>query len=204
MTGNESWFNSKAGQQLASVATQRIAPLLWPLCGHNALVLQPCAQGLPLPALQCQPVIQLQRASTRFYGDIISDDAPLPFPNECMALVHAAFVLETSPNPNALLAEFTRLLLPEAHVSLLALNPYCPFRWSGAWRGLSLESGAFWTELLVKHGLEPLSVKALGAELVPPALRSVNFILARKRKSALTPLRTTANAVALARNSHPL
>ena len=198
MTGNENWFNSKAGQQLAATAMQRVAPVLWPLCGHNALVLQPCAQGLPVPALQCQPVIQLQRANERFYGDVIAVDTPLPFPNECMALVYAAFVLETSPNPNALLAECSRLLLPEAHVALLSLNPYFPFRYPGCWRHLSLQSGAFWSRSLLKHGLEPLSVKALGAELVPPALRSVNFILARKRKSALTPLRKNANAVALA------
>ena len=198
MTGENNWFETDKGQALAARGVASCAPWLWPLCGHNALVLQPCAKGLPLPSLQCAPVYELQRANGRFYGDIIAEDARLPMGNECMALVLAAFVLETAIDPAALIAECERVLVPEGHFAVLTLNPFSPTRLSGVWSGMHLETSSGWSAMLGDAGLELLRHERLG-KARPQALCSVNFMLLRKRKAALTPLRKNAAAVALAR-----
>jgi len=202
MTGENNWFETDKGQALAAQSVSACAPWLWPLCGHNALVLQPCAQGLPLPDLQCAPVYQLQRAQRRFYGDIIAEDARLPLANECMALVLAAFVMETAGNPEALVAECERVLLPEGHFALLTLNPFAPVRLTGVWSDMHLATAATWSAKLSEAGLDLIRHERLG-NARPPTLCSVNFLLLRKRKAALTPLRKNAAAVALARERTP-
>ena len=198
MTGENNWFETDKGQAAAAQGVALAAPWLWPLCGHNALVLQPCAQGLALPALQCAPRYQLQRANGRFYGDVIAEDHRLPLANECMALVVAAFVMETASDPAALIAECERILVPEGHLAVLLLNPFAPMRFSGAWSGLRLETASFWSAMLRDAGLDLIRHEHLGNARLQ-VLRSVNLLLLRKRKSALTPLRKNAAAVALAR-----
>ncbi len=202
MRGENDWFETAAGQALALDAMARVEPWLRPLVGHKALALLPCTQGLRLPALQCTPVLQLQRARGRLFGDLVADDARLPLVNDCLALVFAAFVLETSRDADALLAEFERLLVGEGHLALLALNPLAP-RWPGRWPGLALATTEARRAQLQRAGFDVLRQESIGAHYRPPALRPVNFLLARKRRAALTPIRKTAAAVALARESTP-
>jgi hypothetical protein len=59
----------------------------------------------------------------------------------------------------------------------------------------------FWQKMLQQQGLEPVRLESIGAATRPKAMRSVNFLLARKRKAALTPLRKNQSAVALAAQS---
>lgn len=193
MGGND-WFATESGQDLTSAAAAKVGPWLGYLAGHNALILQPCTQGLPAPALQFHSLTRLERANSRFYGDFQADDADLPLSSDCMALVYAAFVLETSPHPAALLREFERLLLAEGHLAILALNPFSPSRLGGKWRGLELHSAAYWTHALQATGFELLRRQRLGESYRPDVLCSVNFLLARKRKAALTPIRKHGNA----------
>ena len=202
MTGENNWFETDKGQMLAAESVSACASWLWPFCGHNALVLQPCAQGLALPALQCEPVYQVQRARGRFYGDIIAEDNPLPLVNECMALVLAAFVLETATDPGSLIAECARMLVPEGHFALLTLNPFAPVRLTGVWSDMHLATAATWSAKLSEAGLDLIRHERLG-NARPRALCSVNFLLLRKRKAALPPLRKNASAVALARERTP-
>ena len=202
MTREINWFATQAGQSLLAQAMQQAAPLVWPLCGHNALLLQPGAHSPAPPPLQCAPITHLWRS-----GD-------LPLAIHCIALVYAAFVLDTSENPMCLLQEFERLLVSEGHLALLTLNPNSLQRLSGAWRHLALKSRLQWSQCLQESGFEVIRHETLGplwasadkASVMagfsrPQGLRSVNFTLARKRKSALTPIRKTAKAVALARES---
>jgi hypothetical protein len=214
MTGEINWFASEAGQLLVAQSMQQAMPWVMPLCGHNALVLQPSKQIIVQPALQCAPVLSISRHNELFSGDFIAHDKNLPLASDCMALVYAAFVLETSVTPALLLAEFERLLLSEGHLALLTLNPYCPFRMSGRWKKFVLKSKAYWAQYLQHAGLELVQHQALGslwpsAAKQPPSvfscrpkpLRSVNFILAKKRKVAVTPIRKTSHAIALARET---
>jgi hypothetical protein len=214
MTREINWFATQAAHTLVAQAMQQAGPLVWPLCGHNALLLQPAMPLLPPPPLQCAPITRLWRSGNRFTGDIITDDRDLPLSSDCIALVYAAFVLETSEHQLCLLQEFERLLVSEGHLAVLTLNPHSLHRLSGVWRRLALKSRLQWAQCLQEAGFEVIRHEALGplwasadtASMTagfsrPRALRSVNFTLARKRKSALTPIRKTANAVALARES---
>lgn len=217
MKGENSWFATEAGQALVDQSMQQASPWVSPLCGHNALLLQPHAQMQFKPALQCGPPLHLSRHEELLIGDFIATDKTLPIASDCVALVYAAFVLETSATPALLLAEFERLLVSEGHLALFTLNPYSLYRCSARWKGLVLKPNGFWTQYLQNIGLEIVQHKALGPlwpsaerhssarnSYRPSALCSVNFILAKKRKLPLTPLRKTANAVALARElSHP-
>lgn len=193
------WFDSEAGRQLARSAMAASAPQLCHLAGHNALVLQPCA--CPPPSLPFRSLIGLQRDDARFCGDFHAEDAALPLANDCLALVFAAFVLESSPSPEALLCEFERVLLADGHLVLLALNPLCPSRLGGGWRGLALRGAGRLVRMLQAAGFELLDRGSIGEKHRPAVLRSVNFLLARKRRMPLTPLRKHSHAVALNRKT---
>lgn len=182
------------------MAADKAGPWLGHLVGHHALILQPCTQGLPAPALRFHSLIRLERARSRFFGDFQADDADLPLSSDCMALVYAAFVLETSPEPAWLLREFERLLLAEGHLAIMTLNPFSPSRLGGKWRGLALHSAGYWTRMLQDAGFELLRRESFGESYRPDVLCSVNFLLARKRKAALTPIRKHGKA-ALIRES---
>lgn len=194
MAGGSDWFATESGQSLTATATRRAGPLLEHLAGHNALILLPCTQGLPIPALRFRSLYRLERADARLYGDFRADDACLPLANDCLALVYAAFVLESSPDPEALVNEFERLLVAEGHLAVLALNPFSPARLDGKWRGLQLHGTLHWAHVLKRAGFELLLSESLGESYRPGVLCSVNFLLARKRKTALTPIRKHASA----------
>ncbi len=99
---------------MVAQAMQQAEPLLWPLCGHNALLLQPVMPLLPRAgtAVRADNPAMAQ-SGNRFAGDVITDDRDLPLSSDCIALVYAAFVLETSEHPLCLLQEFERLLVSE-------------------------------------------------------------------------------------------
>jgi hypothetical protein len=214
MTREINWFATQAGQSLLAQAMKQAEPILWPLCGHNALLLQPDERAGAVPRLQCAPVTRLYRRGSLLAGDFIADDRFMPLSSDCISLVYAAFVLESSASPERLIAESERLLVSEGHLGLLALNPFGIHRLSGDWRGLSLRTRQQWSDCLQQAGFEVIRHESLGPLWAGPqiktsspffprprALRSVNFLLAKKRKAALTPIRKTANTVALARES---
>lgn len=203
MIGENNWFNTDKGRWLMAKSLASCAPWVSPLCGHNALVLQSCMPEVSLPVLQCMPVYQLHRANRRLCGDVLAEDARLPLVNECMALVLAAFMLESTADPAALIAECERVLVPEGHLALLLLNPLAPMRLSGVWHGLRLLPASAWQAMLREAGLDLVRHHRLGRSR-PEALRSVNFLLLRKRKAALIPRRKNAMAAALAREQTPL
>lgn len=212
MTGENNWLATEAGHSLMVQSTLQAMPWVWPLCGHNALVLQPKMVGNIKPQLQCTPSFHLQYDQQNFTGDFISDESRLPLVNECMALVYAQFVLELSSNRLQLIAEIERILVAEGYLALLCLNPYSLCGVSGKWRNLQIEHNDYWSSLMLSAGFEICRSEIIGPywpsktisssdKIIrrPGLFRSTNFILARKRKSALTPLRKNANAVALAR-----
>ena len=212
MTREINWFATPAGQSLLAGAMLQAEPIIWPLCGHNALLLQPAAVDRPPPPMQCVPLTRLWRSGKRFSGDVLADGQNLPIASDCMALVYAAFILESAESPMGLLHEMERLLVSEGHLALLTLNPYSLNRLSGSWRHMALKSRVQWSRCLLDAGLEVVRHEMLGplwartgnapngsGSSRPSSLRSVNFLLARKRKAALTPIRKNTKAVALAR-----
>ncbi len=200
MVGENNWFNTSKGLALQIQAISAVSPWLWPICGHNALILKAAAQS-PEPAVQCSSVLVLQRDGAQWTGDAIADDRYLPLTGECISLVLAGFVLESAVQPEVLLSECARVLRPEGYLALLCLNPFSPSRLRGDWHYLQLRSTAYWYGQLLQQGLEPVRQESIGSATRPKALRSGHFPLARKRKAARTPLRKNHTAVALASQS---
>ncbi len=212
MNSENNWFATEAGHALIEQTMKQANKWLWPLCGHNALILQP---SLPIhlqPQLQCLPATYLQFCNKQFIGDFKTDDDCVPLVSECMALVYAQYVLEAIENPVELLNEFERVLVSEGHLALFSLNPYGIYHLSGQWRDIRLRSRHYWTNLLFQAGFEICHSESIGTfwpsksnassdKIVKSfsGLLPVNFILARKRKSVLTPLRNNASKIALAR-----
>jgi hypothetical protein len=212
MNSENNWFATDAGYALVEQAMLQAKPWLWPLCGHNALILQPCLPASLSPQLQCLPMTYLQHCNHQFMGDFKTDEYHLPLVNECMALVYAQFVLDLTENRTELLNEFQRVLLAVGHLAMFNLNPYGLYHLSGKWRGIEIKDKHYWSNLLFQAGFEICRFETIGAywpsrsmassdKIVKPlsVFRPVNFILARKRKSTLTPIRNSASKVAIAR-----
>ena len=212
MTGENNWFATEAGRAFIELNTLQAMPWVWPLCGHNALILQPDMSVRVEPPLQCTPSTYVQYRQQRFSGDFISNKSQIPLVNECMALIYVQFVLELTTDKLQLIAELERILVPEGYLAFLSLNPYSLYGVMGEWRKLNIENSDYWSSLLCKAGFEICRSETIGPywprktfnssdKIIkrPGSFRSANFILARKRKSTLTPVRKTANAVALAR-----
>jgi SAM-dependent methyltransferase len=212
MTGENNWFATEAGRAFIELSTLQAMPWVWPLCGHNALILQPEMSVRVEPQLQCAPKTYLQYRQQRFIGDFQSGVNQIPLVNECMALIYAQYVLELTTDRLHLTAEFERILVPEGYLAFLCMNPYSLYGVMGKWRNLKIENKGYWSSLLNNAGFEICRSETIGPywprkavsssdKIIkcPGSFRSANFILARKRKSALTPLRKKANAVALAR-----
>lgn len=212
MTGENNWFATETGRAFIELSAQQAMPWVWPLCGHNALIMQP---ELAVPVqnqLQCAPISYLQYRQQRFVGDFQSDESQIALVNECMALVYVQFVLELTTDRLQSIAEIERILVPEGYVAILSLNPFSLYGVMRKWRELRIENKEYWSSLLSDAGLEicrsetigpywPRKANSSSDKIIkqPGLFRTANFILARKRKSALTPLRKPANAVALAR-----
>lgn len=212
MYSENNWFATDAGSALVEQSMLQAKSWLWPLCGHNALILQPCLPASLRPQLQCLPMTFLQHGNHQFIGDFKTDDNHIPLVNECMALVYAQFVLDISDHRAELLQEFERVLVAEGHLALFNLNPYGLYHLTGKWRGIKIKDNHYWSNLLFQAGFEicrsetigaywPSRTKASSDKIVKPfsLFRPVNFILARKRKLTLTPIRNSAGKVAIAR-----
>lgn len=212
MNNENNWFATDAGHALVEQAIIMAEPWLWPLCGHNALILQPVLSEHMRPQLQCVPSTYLQHREHQFIGDFKTDEHIIPLVNECMALVYAQFILDTTKSKIELLQEFERILVSEGHLALFTLNAYAVYQLSGKWRNIHINNVQVWSNLLHQAGFEICRTESIGPfwpsktnkssdKIFKPfnVFRSVNFILARKRKSALTPLRNSAGKVALAR-----
>jgi hypothetical protein len=212
MNNENNWFATDAGHALVQQAILMAEPWLRPLYGHNALILQPVLSEYLRPQLQCEPSTYLQYCENQFIGDFKTAEHSIPLVNECMALVYAQFILDTTKCKIELLQEFERILVSEGHLALFNLNAYAVYQLSGKWRNINTKNLQTWSSLLHQSGFEICRTETIGPfwpsktnkssdKIFKPfnVFRSVNFILARKRKSALTPLRNSAGKVALAR-----
>jgi SAM-dependent methyltransferase len=158
-------------------------------------------------------IISLHREGSGFDGEIRCEDEQLPIADRSLSLVHALFVLESSPDPQALLQEFARVLKPEGFVLLITLNSWSPTRLRWAIQGVSGEASAnaenmareAGLEVMRRHHLGPVWARSPRNPRHPPAdpganrltdgLRAVSLLVLRHREAALTPLRkATRNA----------
>src|SRR4029079_4651152 len=110
----ERWFRLGPGRILIADALRRSTPELTRVFGHTGLYLRPLADvPAELSGNMLARIISLPRDGSGFDGQLRCQDEQLPIAERSLSLVHALFVLESSPDPQALLQEFARVLKPE-------------------------------------------------------------------------------------------
>lgn len=200
------WFRREATLGLVQEVQRQAVPELTRVFGHGGLYLRPAETlSATLSGNMLANVLSLYRRGGRLAGDLACDDHALPVASGCLSLVYALFVLETSPDPAALLAESARVLKPDGVALILSLNPWAPAHLRWAFKGLKAEDAATVAAQVRDAGLEVQRRHYLGPVWAPPQavdlgsgrkpgplsrLRMASLIVARRRDPGLTPIRS--------------
>jgi len=207
------WFRLGPGRALIADALRQAIPELTRVFGHTGLYLRPLADvPAELSGNMLASIISLHREGQQFGGQLRCQDEQLPIIDRSLSLIHALFVLESSPDPQGLLQEFTRVLKPEGIVLLITLNSWSPTRLRWAIQGISGQAAANAESMAREAGLEVLRRHHIGpvwardrrgrpadqrGNRMTDGLRAVSLLVLRHREAALTPLRKGARTASL-------
>jgi SAM-dependent methyltransferase len=190
------WFDSPKARELCAGLQRDAIPELTRVFGHSGLYLR--SSGL-LPEMlsgnMLARVINLHRLDNALAGELRCEDAHLPFAPASLALVYAGFVLESSPDPAALLAECARVLKPEGRLLLLTLDPWSPACWRWAFRGVGSvgeRQARAWIEEAGLHFLHRRRLRVHAGDdnrAWLPRSRPGMLWVATRREVGMTPLR---------------
>jgi SAM-dependent methyltransferase len=207
------WLRQGKGRRLVAESQRQTIPELTRVFGNIGLYLRPYSDYPgDLSGNMLGSVLSLGRHGDAFAGQWACRDDALPIGNASLSLVYALFVLETSPDPAALLAEFARVLKPDGVALVVCLNPMSPSRlgWLGRPSGISLARvearardaglvtmrrqalGPVWLSGSAVSGTEP----SFGPRLLDP-LRAAQMLVLRRQDIPATPIRATAPVVGL-------
>ena len=207
----DAWFRADATMPLLREVQRQAVPDLARIYGHAGLYLRPSAALEPgLPGHLLASVLSLHRDGGAFAGDRACDDARLPLASGSLSLVYALFVFESSPDPQALMAEVARVLKPDGSAMFLTLNPWGPSRLRWAFKGMKgFGPGQFAGQVQAagldiqrRRYLGPIWSAASATDLGPARtagpgarLRMASLVVARRRDPGLTPLRASAPVI---------
>jgi SAM-dependent methyltransferase len=188
-----------------------LAPLLGGIYGVWGLHLRPHREApLTLPPHLLSAVVELALDEAgECAGALRCEPGQLPFASESFKLVVAQHVLEQVAAPEGGAEEVARVLAPDGVALLFGFNPSSLWRpWVSRRlsRGLQFGSAAGWREKLQRAQLDVLQVRYAGpwspwAAAEPAGEREPRWLpafgrfgaswmlIARKRRSTLTPLR---------------
>ena len=210
-------------RDLFALELAALTPILGGIYGNFGLFVRPHVDAAAqLPPHLLGTMIDLAVQSPRLCsGRVACAPSELPLASESCKLVIAQHVFERVDEPNECASEFARVLAPEGIALVLGFNPISLWRpWlAGKARGASIDlrpqSAQTWRQVLARQGIETLQTRFLGPmspwqrgaaqHAVPHERRSILgrvggswLLLARKRRSALTPLRLRSGARDLA------
>lgn len=206
------WLQQEAGQELLRNVQRIEIPELGRSYGQHGLYLGPSSGLSPdLSGNMLSNVINLYRDRDALAGQFRCIDAELPVCTSGLSLVYSVFMLETSPEPEALLGEIARSLQPEGLALLISLNPWSPacWRWllgpervlgSSAVERMARDAGL---EVIRRQGIGPClpgshrAVSGTRADRWLDGFRAAGLLVLRRREAGLTPLRKTSPAVSL-------
>ncbi|MGH8041637.1 MAG: methyltransferase domain-containing protein [Rudaea sp.] len=203
-----------------------LAPILSDVYGNYGLILRPGAQleaGLPAHLLGKTVELALGEKGL-LLGAVRCAPWQLPFANESFQLLVAQHVFEHIDDSAACAAEAARVLAPEGTALIFGFNPLGMWRpWlARRARGLRVQSAQAWRMMLAREQIDTLQVRFPGllwprasaqpgsrgdAETRLARWGSSWLLIARKRRSMLTPLRLrnareVVRAPRLAPNAH--
>ena len=227
-TDPNSFYTSTAVHRLLAQELAALAPILGGVYGNFGLFLRAHASApATLPSHLLGNIIELALESPlQFGGRLQCAPDELPLVSESCKLVVAQHVFERIDDADACAGELARVLAPEGVALVLGFNPLSLWRpWlAGKARGTALQlrpgSAQGCREIFARHGIDTLQKRFLGAatpwirrddesersnEWRSPLFGRVAgswLLLARKQRSALTPLRLRRNSRELAINPH--
>ena len=212
------FYALQAMRALLARESAALAPILTGVYGNSGLFIRPhVSADTGLPAHLVTNMVELAPCGVdRFTGTIRADSGQLPFANDSFQLLVAQHALEWIDNPDECAGEMSRVLAPEGVALLVGFNRFGWWRpwlmWESA-RGakLRLRSAGEWSHLLARHQIDVVQTRFPGLLLpndpaVPPSrysrwltqalarFGSSWLLLARKRRSTLTPLRLRVSA----------
>jgi SAM-dependent methyltransferase len=198
---------------LITDAQRQVIPELTRVFGHTGLYLRPLAEvPAELSGNMLASIISLHREGGQFGGQLRCHDDQLPIADRSLSLVHALFVLESSPDPQALLQEITRVLKPEGIALLITLNTWSPTRLRWAIQGISGQAAAHAESMAREAGLEVLRRHYPGpvwardlrnqpanqrSNRMTDGLRAVSLLVLRHREATITPIRNSGRTTSL-------
>jgi SAM-dependent methyltransferase len=218
------FYTSAPVQSLFARELAALAPIVSGIYGNFGLFLRAhTVAPAALPAHLLGTIIDLALAEQQFEGAVRGEPAQLPFASESFKLLIAQHVFEQIDRPDECAAELARVLAPEGVALILGFNPmslWRPWLLLNAPRGTSvlhLRSAHVWQRLLARESVDTLQVRYPGvwlpraqhplAAAEPSVLArtlgcigSSWLLLARKRRSTLTPLRLRSAPRELALN----
>ncbi|HMM56921.1 MAG TPA: methyltransferase domain-containing protein [Rudaea sp.] len=203
-------YTSAPMRALLARETAALAPILSGAYGNYGLILRPCQVSADLPPHLLGTIAEMHvDAHGMLAGSVQCAPWQLPFASESFKLLIAQHALERIVDGSDCIAELARVLAPEGIALVLGFNPY------GTWRpwllrrasGLRLGSAQTCSAQFARERIDTLQVRFPGlmwpraqANVVEtPVSRLARFgsswlLIARKRRSALTPIRPRASA----------
>ena len=206
------WLQREPGRQMLADVQRMVIPELTRVFGQHGLYLHPSG-GLPadLSGNMLANVVSLHRDGGGLAGQLQCLDAELPISTASLSLVYALFMLETSPEPGALLQEIARSLKPEGVALLISLNPWSLAQLRWLLKPARVTSSSSVERLVQDAGLEVIrrqylgpfwpsassSISDQGGNRWLDGFRAASLMVLRRREAALTPLRKAVPAVSL-------
>jgi SAM-dependent methyltransferase len=191
-----------------------LEPLLAGIYGQHGLYIRPQAMYTAEPAHLLSSLTTLHMvAPQHLAGSLHCTPTQLPFASDSFKLILVQHAAESVAEPELFAAELARVLAPEGVALILGFNPWSAWRpWLALQHRrrpgstLQLQSPHIWETQLAHHDIDVMQTRYLGSFLPRAAnepqapddarslpwlasLRGAYLLLARKRRSALTPLR---------------
>lgn len=194
-------FTTPTMIRLLARELQQAGQVLANAYGTNALLVRPDARAPELlSGLPVHQQIRLHRCGNLLAGDVIAQEAALPFASESFSLVLLQHAIETAAETGCVLDEAIRVLAPEGNLVLIGFKPFAPMRLRWRRAGLRAVHATSMARLLAVRGLDVRKVHDLGSvwrvpDRVPldadapvSRLASSWLLMARKRVAGVTPL----------------
>ena len=191
----DAWFSGHAGQAVLASEAECLRLALRQRTGRAGVWLRPTAAE-QAGMLDHADMLRLQPEGAGFGGDLRCE-LPLPLASESCDLAMVQHLADAAVDPEGLLEECARVLLPGGWLWLLALNPLSPYRWRWRAQGLRVSEPVTWRRRLRAVGLVPEPVsQGLGPtwEVTPDpilqdgaGLRAAFLVRAQKRRLPMTP-----------------
>jgi len=208
----QAWLQHGAGQSLLRDIESVAIPELSRVFGQFGLYLHPSGGfSQELPGNMLANVVRLHRDGDLLAGQLRCFDPELPIGTASLSLVYSIFMLESSPEPEALLREFARTLMPEGVALIVSLNPWSLARLRRFPRSDRVIGNMTLERMARDAGLEVIRRQRIGPCLPGSGrsasgaragrwldgFRAASLLVLRRREAGLTPLRKPSPAVSL-------